>query len=99
MEQARTCPETAVLDADRVSGCPELRGIRPGERFDPYGMGGRKQKLSDFLINRKVPEHIRPDLAAAADEAGIIWIPGLRVSDRCALREHTRRIMILRLKK
>ena len=98
MEKARTHPEMAVLDAGLIAGDPILRRIRPGERFEPYGMRGKSQKLSDFLINNKVPEQYRSGLAAAADEEGIIWIPGLRVSNRCALDSTTRRIMILTLK-
>ena len=89
----------AVLDANQLAGWPVLRTARPGERFQPYGIGGRSQKLSDFLINNKIPKEYRPDLAVAADEAGIVWIPGLRVSNRCALYDGTHRIMILKLKK
>ena len=98
-EKARLHPETAILDARQLAGGPFLRRIRPGERFDPYGLGGRTQKISDFLVNNKIPKEYRADLAAAADEAGIIWIPGLRVSSRCALEKNTRHIMILTLKK
>ena len=99
METAKKHPEMAVLDANQLAGWPVLRTARPGERFQPYGIGGRSQKLSDFLINNKVPKEYRPDLAVAADEAGIIWIPGLRVSNRCVLYGSTHRIMILKLKK
>ena len=96
---ARSHPELAILDADRLVSAPFLRTIREGERFDPFGMDGRTQKLSDFLINAKVPKEYRSDLTAAADQSGIVWIPGLRVSDRCALNEQTKRIMILKLRK
>ena len=97
-EKARTHPEMAVLDAAQVAGQPVLRKIIPGERFEPYGMGGKSQKLSDFLINNKVPQQYRSDLAAAADKEGVIWVPGLRVSSRCALSPAARRILILKLK-
>ena len=96
---ARKHPEWAILDANQLADYPVIRRIKSGERFEPYGMGGRKQKLSDFLINNKVPEQYRADLAVAADNGGIVWIPGLRVSNRCALQRGTHRIMILKLKK
>lgn len=99
MEKARLHPETAILDAMQVADYPILRKIRPGDRFEPYGMGGRSQKLSDFLVNNKVPKEYRPDLLVAADEGGIIWVPGLRVSNRCALGKDSRHLMILRLSK
>ena len=98
-EMARKHPEWAILDANQLADYPVIRRIKSGERFEPYGMGGRKQKLSDFLINNKVPEQYRADLAVAADNGGIVWIPGLRVSNRCALQRSTHRIMILKLKK
>lgn len=99
VEKARKHPEMAVLDANQIASWPILRIAKPGERFQPYGFRGKSQKLSDFLINNKVPKDVRPDLVIAADEAGIIWIPGLRVSNRCALSDGTHRIMILKLSK
>ncbi len=98
-EKARQHPETAILDMYCIAHTPYLRRIRPGERFQPYGNKGSSQKISDFLINGKVPKEYRPDLAVVSDAEGIIWIPGLRVSNRCAISDHTRKIMILKLKK
>ena len=88
-----------MLDADQVASTPFLRKIESGDRFQPYGMKGKVQKLSDFLINNKVPLQYRSDLVIAADREGIIWVPGHRVSNRCALSDGTRVIMILKLKK
>ena len=98
MEKARTHPEMAVLDAEQTAGTPVLRTITPGDRFEPYGMGGKSQKVSDFLINNKVPAQYRRGLVVAEDKEGIIWLPGLRVSNRCALSPNTRKIMVLKLK-
>ena len=99
VDTAKKHPEWAVMDANQVADYPNLRRIRPGERFEPYGMGGASQKLSDFLVNNKIPVQYRDDLVVAADAGGIVWIPGYRVSNRCALSSGTRRIMILKLKK
>ena len=98
-EKAKKHPEWAILDADQVADYPKLRTIKPGERFEPYGMGGASQKLSDFLVNNKIPVQYRDDLVVAADSGGIIWVPGYRVSNRCALYSGSHRIMILKLKK
>lgn len=98
IEKARTHPEIAVLDANQIASRPVLRTIRPGDRFEPYGLGGRSQKMSDFLINNKVPLQYRRDMVVAADDAGIVWVPGHRVSNRCALRNDSRYIMVLKLK-
>lgn len=98
IEKARKHPELAVLDANQLAGNPSLRTIRPGDRFEPYGLGGKSQKVSDFLVNNKVPVQYRRELVIAVDEAGIIWIPGHRVSNRCALQNSTRKIMVLKLR-
>lgn len=97
MEQARKHPEMAVLDANQLASWPVLRTVIQGERFQPYGNRGKSQKVSDFLINNKIPKEFRPDLAVAADDAGIIWIPGFRISNRCALQKGTHRLLILKL--
>ena len=96
--EARLHPEKAFLDAGRLVSAPFLRAAREGERFDPYGMDGKTQKLSDFLVNAKVPKEYREFLAVAADDAGIVWIPGLRAAHRCALTARTSLVMILELK-
>ena len=96
-EFARNHPEMAVLDTSRLASDPVLRTIRKGERFDPCGLHGRTQKCSDLLINCKVPREYRAGLAVAADDLGILWIPGLRVCSRCAVRAETRQVTILKL--
>ena len=97
IEKAAAHPECAFLDAARLSSEPFLRTIRPGERFRPYGNSGGSVKLSDFLINNKVPKPYRSGLAVTADRDGILWIPNLRVSSRAALSASTRSLMILSL--
>lgn len=39
-----------------------LRGRRPGDRFRPPGLGGRSQKLSDWMINNRLPRDHRDGL-------------------------------------
>lgn len=50
-----------------------LRTRRPGERFQPRGMGGRSQKLSDTLINMKVPAAWRDRVPLLAVGDAIAW--------------------------
>jgi tRNA(Ile)-lysidine synthase len=46
------------LDVHDVPWPLRLRTWKPGDRFNPIGMKGH-MKISDFLINRKVPRHIK----------------------------------------
>ena len=46
------------LDVHDVQWPLRLRNWKPGDRFNPIGMKGHV-KISDFLVNRKVPRHIK----------------------------------------
>ena len=46
------------LDVHTVQWPLRLRAWEPGDRFNPIGMKGHV-KISDFLVNRKVPRHIK----------------------------------------
>ena len=52
-----------------------LRTRRPGDRISPPGMNGHTQKLSDWMINRKIPQHERdriPLLIVNGDIAAVL---------------------------
>ncbi len=51
-----------------------LRTRRPGDRFKPRGMGGRSQKLKDWLINRKTPRTLRDRIPLVCADGEIIAI-------------------------
>ncbi len=60
-----------------------LRARRSGDRFRPHGLGGHSQKLSDTLINLRVPGRWRDQvpLLVAGDEIAWFVVPtvaGLR---------------------
>lgn len=67
--------------------------VRPWERGDwfcPFGMNGQRKKVSDMLVDSKVPlsqkKHCRVLLNG---DQTILWIVGLRSDDRFRLRSHT----------
>ena len=55
-----------------------VRARREGDRFCPFGMEGHSQKLSDFMINEKIPRRARKGwpLVCSGDE--ILWVAGFR---------------------
>ncbi|MBK5107329.1 MAG: tRNA lysidine(34) synthetase TilS [Anaerolineales bacterium] len=55
-----------------------VRARREGDRFSPFGMEGHSQKLSDFMINEKIPRRARKGwpLVCSGDE--ILWVAGFR---------------------
>ncbi len=53
-----------------------IRGRKPGDRFHPAkGRGGKK--LCRWLIDRKIPVHVRESLTVVAWDDQIVWIPGI----------------------
>ena len=92
-------PFEAVFDLSglgRPEGRLRLRNPRPGDRFRPLGMAGRK-KLKDLFIDRKVPRNRRrtAPLLVVGDE--IAWIPGCARSDLARVGPETREVWRIRV--
>ncbi len=88
-------PWRAYLDADMVGPHPALRTRRPGDRFQPMGLGGHTVKLADFWTNQKVPRALRDRLPLLVGEVGIAWVCGWRVNERARVHEGTERVLVL----
>ena len=86
-----TLGEGAVFDAERVAWPLVLRPPRPGDRMRPRG-GRGSRKLSDLLIDHKVPRVDRATLPVltGADDT-ILFVPGLRPSEAGRTGAETRR--------
>jgi tRNA(Ile)-lysidine synthase len=86
----------APLDADRLSGDLMLRTRQPGDRFYPQGVGG-SQKVSDFMINQKIPAAWRDHLPLLVSGGEIVWLCGWRVDERFAVGADTAAVWVARL--
>ncbi|MDX9991082.1 MAG: tRNA lysidine(34) synthetase TilS [Anaerolineales bacterium] len=92
-------PFVAQLDADLAAGRLWLRPFRAGDRFQPLGMAGQTVKLSDLFINLKILKRLRKNWPVLAVEDEIAWVGGLRMAERFKIKENTRRVLQLRLKR
>ncbi len=93
----RCSPYEAWVDADCLT-CPlQVRGRRPGDRFQPLGMAGRSVKLADFMINVKLPRRARDRWPLVVCGEAIVWVPGYRLAHPFRIRPETRRGVYLRL--
>jgi tRNA(Ile)-lysidine synthase len=101
--QANTDPYQAWLDADGVNLPFTVRSRLPGDRFTPLGMAGHSMKLSDFMVNVKLPKAARPGWPLVCGNCHpegaemILWVPGLRQSNFCRVTAETRQIIRLSL--
>ena len=77
------------FDADRVGSLVRLRHWQPGDRFQPIGMSC-PVRLQDFFTNQKVERARRRRLILATTGAGeVIWVEGMRISERFKLTKET----------
>ncbi len=65
------------------------RGRREGDRYQPLGSSG-SAKLSDHLINRKIPVAQREALPVIMADGQILWVPGLPPAESARLAGPTR---------
>ncbi|HLB47920.1 MAG TPA: tRNA lysidine(34) synthetase TilS, partial [Anaerolineales bacterium] len=89
-------PWTVYLDAGLAPFV--LRTRRPGDRFEPLGMHGTT-KVSDFMINRKMPVDARegwPLLACGENGETVLWVCGYAVSERAKVTKNTGRVVKVR---
>ncbi|RDV84656.1 tRNA lysidine(34) synthetase TilS [Ammonifex thiophilus] len=93
----RRLPSTeALLDWEALVPPLRVRRRLPGDRFHPFGYPA-PVKLKSFLINQKIPRYKRDRLPLVEDAEGIVWVGGVRISARVAVKPETRVGLHLRL--
>ena len=70
----------AYLDYERLSLPLAVTCRWAGARFRPLGMDGRKKKLKDYLIDRKIPRQERDHLPLVVSGTDIAWVTGLGIA-------------------
>ncbi len=86
------------INADQLLDGLILRGVRPGDIFQPSGMKGKSQKLKDYFINQKVHLFDKEKLVVLTHKNDIIAIPGYRKSEKVAITQDTGKIWKIELK-
>lgn len=82
----------AFMDYDRISPPLVIRTVRPGDRIQLLGMTGMK-KIKSVFIDEKVPLRHRKGIPLVLDRESVLWIAGLRLSERVKITEKTRHIV------
>ena len=89
----RTDRYMAYFDLDRITFPIQLRRRNPGDRYAPLGMNGKSMKISDFMINKKLPRRLRKDYPLICDKKNILWIPGFQPADSAKITENTKAVV------
>lgn len=83
-------PETLTADLDKLVFPLTLRSWKPGDKLTPFGMSGQK-KISDILIDKKIPVHEKQDLLVLVSAGTIVWMPGICSNDNFKITKKTKR--------
>ncbi len=78
---------TKTFDYDTIKNTLVVRSRRPG---DYLMMAGGHKTLKAYMIDEKIPRHMRDQIPLLADGDHILWVIGHRMSDGCKLSEHTK---------
>ena len=84
----------AQLDADRLVFPMLWRKWEAGDYFVPLGMRSEK-KVSDFLIDLKVPFNSKADITVLESGKDIVWVVGHRIHEHYKVSSQTKRILII----
>ena len=86
----------AVLAARSLVMPLLVRNRRPGDRFQPLGLKGRK-KLQDLFVDTKIDRATRDKTPVVVDSGGrIVWIAGHALAQEFRVTDTTRDVVILR---
>lgn len=85
----------AFLDADVAGSDLALRVRKPGDRFQPLGMGRHFKMVGDWMTNAKVPLAFRDRVPLLASPSMILWISGGQIDERAKVSPETRRVLHL----
>ncbi len=88
--------DLAYLDNEKLTFPLMLRKWKKGDYFYPLGMKGKK-KISDFLIDNKVPLTDKKNIWLLCSGKDIAWVVGHRIDDRYKITPLTREIFFLEL--
>jgi len=85
----------AVFDLACLENDLSVRNYRPGDRFRPLGLAGRK-KIKDLFIEKRVPQSLRSryPLVIAGEE--IVWVPGYGRSAAAVVSRQTSAVLHLK---
>lgn len=92
----QTSSNVALLCADALQFPLRIRRWQSGDWFVPLGMHSQK-KVSDFLIDAKVPLPDKDHQGVLLSGDSIIWLIGRRIDDRYKVTETAHRVIRLTL--
>ncbi len=88
--------DTAILDLDKIRFPLRWRKWQQGDVFVPLGLGHHK-KVSDLLIDEKVPLPDKDSVTVIMSRDEIVWVVGHRLDNRFKVTPSTSSVIHLRV--
>ncbi|MBV9279159.1 MAG: tRNA lysidine(34) synthetase TilS [Chloroflexi bacterium] len=88
-------PFHALCDAERLGWPLNIRARRPGDRMRPLGAPGSR-KVQDIMVDRRIPDRRRDRVPVVEYDGRIIWLAGVALDGRAAIRPETGKALHLR---
>ncbi|MEK6479297.1 tRNA lysidine(34) synthetase TilS [Catalinimonas sp. 4WD22] len=85
----------AALDHEKLKFPLKLRTWKKGDYFFPLGMN-RKKKLSDFMIDLKIPLNLKKRVMVLVSGDEIVWVVGHRIDHRYRVIDKTKQVFEVR---
>lgn len=79
----------ALLDFSKLKFPLVVENWKPGDKFQPFGMGGKHQKIQDFLSNNKLTIFEKESVLVVKSADEICWLIGLRISESYKITSKT----------
>ena len=90
-------PCRACFDRAALTGELTVRSRRPGDRIRPFGMPGSR-KVSDLLIDGKIPKPLRDEVPVLVSGDSIVWVVGLRTAQPFCVSDRTAEVVEVEFK-
>ncbi|MFU8772282.1 MAG: tRNA lysidine(34) synthetase TilS, partial [Anaerolineales bacterium] len=89
----------AWVSTDNLSAPLLVRTRKTGDRIQPLGMEEHSVKLSEYMINLKIPRRVRDAWPLISTEGDIVWAPGIALAHPFRLTEATLQAVYMKLYK
>ena len=87
----------AMLDFSKLKFPLLIENWQPGDKFQPFGMGGKHQKIQDFLSNNKLSVFEKESVLVLKSSDKICWVIGHRISENYKITSETSKAFHLTL--
>ena len=82
------------IDCDKIVGKLEIRSRKSGDSIRLANRGCTKP-LTKLYNEYNIPLNLRDTLPVISDEKGVVWIYGIGVAERCAVKDKTKLIYLI----